>query len=148
MKEHILMLSESTSLLCLIAIFVLLFVIILKVLRQQSFFGKNTAIVLSLCVSLLCIIGLSQLFVATEKVGEVSENSRKFSPDLDFILLFYAALAIALLLSPLLWFITKIFLGDKHKKKSKRLSRRPEKYDHLSDLYKPRLKRDEDRFTK
>jgi len=148
MKEHILMLSESTSLLCLIAIFVLLFVIILKVLRQQSFFGKNTTVVLSLCVSLLCIIGLCQPFIPTGKGNEVSGNSERFAPDLDLILLLYAALAIALLLSPLLWFITKIFRGDKYKKGSKRLNRRPEKYDHLSDLYKPRLKRDEDRFTK
>ena len=63
-------------------------------------------------------------------------------------LLLYAALAIALLLSPLLWFIAKIFRGDKYKKGPKRLNRWPKKYDDLSDLYKPRLKRDEDRFTK
>ena len=142
------MLSESTSLLCLMAIFILLFVIILKSLKQASIFGKKATVVISLCVSLLCIIGLSQSFAPAEKASYVSDNSSNHTPELDFILLFYAALAIALLLSPLLWFITKIFLGDKHKKKSKRLNRRPEKYDHLSDLYKPRLKRDEDRFTK
>ena len=134
MKEHILMLSESTSLLCLMAIFILLFVIILKVLRQQSFFGKNTAVVISLCASLLCIIGLSQPFFPVEAEYQVSEKSAREVSDLDFILLFYAALAIALLLSPLLWFIAKIFRGDKYKKGSKQLNRWPEKHDYLNDL--------------
>ena len=133
MKEHILMLSESTSLLCLIAIFILLFVIILKSLKQASIFGK---------------IGLRQTFVPTENVSYVSENSSNHTPELDLILLLYAALAIALLLSPFLWFMAKMFHSDKCKKGSKRFNHRPEKCYPFRGLYKPSVKRDEDRFTK
>lgn len=145
MKEHILMLSESTSLLCLIAFFTLLFVIILKSLRYTSFFGRKTSVVLSLCVSLLCIIGLSQLFV-TDKVSKVSEISRNYVPDFNLILLPYEALAVVILLSPFMWIIVKIFYCDKQR--PKRLHRKPEKNLPFRDVYKPIIKRDEDRFTK
>ena len=142
------MLSESTSLLCLIAIFILLFVIILKSLKQASIFRKKATVVISLCVSLLCIIGLSQTFVPTEKASYVSKNSSYHTPELDLILVLYAALAITLLLSVLLLFIVKIFGSDKYRKKSEGLNRWSEKYDHLTDIYKPRLKRDEDRSNR
>ena len=128
MNKIILALSSDGLLLVLTTIFVLLFVIILKSLKQVSIFGKKTTIVISLCVSLLCIIGLNQTFAP--------------------ILLLYAALAIALLLSPFLWFIAKIFHGDKRKKKSKQFNHRPQKYYLLSDFYKSSVERDEDRFTK
>lgn len=141
------MLSESTSLLCLIAFFTLLFVIILKSLRHASFFGRKTSVVLSLCVSILCIIGLCQLFV-TDKVSDVSESSREYSPDFNLILLPYEALAVVILLLPLLWFIVKIFYSDKHKQRPKRLHRRPEKNLPFRDVYKPSIKRDEDRLRK
>ena len=148
MKEHIMMLSESTSLLCLVAIFILLFVIILKSLKQASIFGKKATVVISLCVSLLCIIGLSQTFTPAEKVSYVSKSNSNHAPELDLILLLYAALAIALLLSPFLWFIAKMFRGDRRKKTSKRLTDGNKGYSPFRGPYKPGAKRDEDRFTK
>ena len=148
MNDYILGSSDNTLLVVTVIVFTLLFVMILKSLKQASIFGKITTVVVSLCASLLCIIGLSQTFVPTEKASDVSGNSSNPTPELDLILLLYAALAVTLLLFPFLLFIAKIFHGYKYRKKSKRLNRWSEKYDHFSDIYQPRLKRDEDRFTK
>jgi len=112
MKPFLLALSESTTFLCLAAIFVILFAIIAKTLKEMSFFQKKTAIVVALCVSLLCIIGLYQSFFTIDKTHEVVHQGDKIGI-LPFLLLPYTALALAILLLLLLLFALKFFQGDR-----------------------------------
>lgn len=95
--------------LVLAAIFILLFAVIHRVLKEVSFFKGNTAVVVALCVSLLSVIGLCRFLLPASKGWELAEKSRRFGIGLDFILLPYAALGLTLLLMSLLLFLNKIF---------------------------------------
>ena len=110
--------------LVLASIFVILFVTILKVLKEVSFFKGNTAVIVALCVSLLSIIGLSQLVAGGNSLQEVNNNVGRTGSILEFILLLYAALGIAILLLLLLRFIAKIFRSERVKKYSEETKRR------------------------
>jgi amino acid transporter len=112
MKTFILALSEPTTFLCLAAIFIILFAIIAKTLQETSFFQKKTAVVVALCVSLLCIVGLYQSFFNIDKTHGMSEQSDK-NGALYFLLFPYTALALAILLLPLLLFALKVFRGER-----------------------------------
>jgi protein-S-isoprenylcysteine O-methyltransferase Ste14 len=112
MKTFLLALSEPTTFLCLAAIFVILFAVIAKTLKEMSFFQKKTAIVVALCVSLLCIIGLYQSFFTIDKTHEVVHQGDKIGI-LPFLLLPYTALALAILLLLLFLFALKFYRGER-----------------------------------
>jgi len=112
MKTFILALSEPTTFLCLAAIFVILFATIAQTLKEMSFFQKKTAVVVALCVSLLCIIGLYQSFFTIDKTHEVVHQDDKIWI-LPFLLLPYTALALAILLLLLLLFAVRMFRGKR-----------------------------------
>ena len=112
MESFNLLLSEPTTFLCLAAIFVILFEITVKTLKEVSFFQKKTAVVVALCVSLLCIIGLYQSFFSINKTHGMSEKGDK-NWVLHFLLLPYTALALAILFLLLLLFVLKVFRGDR-----------------------------------
>ena len=118
MKESISGLGEPLLFLVLASIFVILFVTILKVLKEVSFFKGSTAVIVAVCVSLLAIIGLSQLSAGGDGFQEVTNNEGRTGGILDFILLLYAALGITILLLLLLRFIAKIFRSERVKRYS------------------------------
>ena len=102
-----------------VAIFIILFVVILSTLQAVSMFGRMSRVVLALCVSLLCIIGLLQSFfpspghsvmpsetpteieIVTEPLAEMPDEDNEQRIYFLPLLLPYGALAVTLLLSPL-----------------------------------------------
>jgi len=100
---------EVMLLATLAAIFVILFVTMLKILRQVSFFQGKTAVVMALCVSVLCIVGLSQFLAIPGVTGtEIGIHNEAGSP-ISHLLLPYVALAVAVavMLSQVLLFASK-----------------------------------------
>ena len=71
-----------------------------------------TNVIVALCVSLLCIIGLYQSFFTIDKTHEVVHQGDKIWT-LPFLLLPYTALALAILLLLLLLFVVRMFRGDR-----------------------------------
>jgi len=122
-KESISCFGEPILFLVLASIFVILFVTILKVLKEASFFRENTAVIVALCVSLLSLIGLSHLVAGGDGFQEVTNNEGRTGGILDFILLPYAALGIAILLLLLLRFIAKLFRSERVKRYSEETKR-------------------------
>ena len=98
------------------AIFLLLFAIILKVLRENSIFSKTTTTIVAFCISLLCIIGLQHSLLPGSDSHKSSGNGRALLTSFDLILLIYAALAIAIIFISLLLFLRKIFRKTNKKK--------------------------------
>lgn len=127
MAQSTSILSEPILFLGVVSIFVILFLIILNVLQQMSFFKGKTATIVALCISLLCILGLHQYFFVTTEIGEISENSENSGTELNIILLPYAALALAILLLIFLLFAATIFRSDKLKKYFAQTERRIKK---------------------
>ena len=117
MKEYVLAISEPTFLLCVGAIWVIIFLTIWKVLKQTLFKG-NTAVIVALCVSLLSVISLSQLIAGGGGIQEVNNNEDRTGGILEFILIPYAALAVAILLLLLLRFIARLFRSEEVKRYS------------------------------
>jgi len=74
MEKPLLTFDGFTSLLTGIVILVLLFVTILEVLRQVSFFKGPTSVVVALCVSLLSVISLCRFLLSEGKGGELAEK--------------------------------------------------------------------------
>lgn len=109
MKEAIYCFGGLLLFLALVAIFILLFVVIHRVLKEVSFFKGATAVIVVLCVSLLSVIGLPQLVAGGDGIQNVNDNEGRAGGILDFILIPYAALAVAILLLLLLRFIAKLF---------------------------------------
>ena len=116
MKEYVLAISGPISLLCVAAIWGIIFITVWKVLLQMPVFKGGTAMIVALCVSLLSIIGLSTLVAGGDGLREVNGNGSRTSGNLDFILLSYAVLGIAILLLLLLRCIAKIFRSEKVKR--------------------------------
>jgi len=111
MKGLLLTLTTPMLVLCTAAIFVVLFATILRALKEMSLFTPGTTVVVALCVSLLCLIGLHHFLVSGQDShavsGRASEVTRQ--PGIEVILLPYAAMAIAILLCLLLLGISRIF---------------------------------------
>jgi hypothetical protein len=108
--EYISILPEIMLVLSAVAVFAILFVTILKVLREAAFFKGRTSVLIALCVALLCIVGLSE-FVVPNGLHGGPEPTVKTRGTLDYLLLPYVALAVAILVSHLLVFASKIAPG-------------------------------------
>jgi hypothetical protein len=104
-------------------VFVLLFAVIWNTLKRSSIFPENICLVLAVCVSLLCIIGLfnpgqtkaklmtgNKFFIKDSPTTQPIELTDQAKPDkkkINFILLPYAALAISILFALILLMLQK-----------------------------------------
>lgn len=88
----------GVEMLVLAVVFVILYLVIVVALRKMGPFSPMAQHVLAICVSLLAVIGFAQLLSGS---GGSKEDAGK-SGWLDFVLLPYIALAIALLLALLI----------------------------------------------
>jgi nitrate reductase gamma subunit len=116
MKEYVLAISGPIFLLCIVAIWGIIFISVWKALMQMSLFNGITAVIVALCVSLLSIIGMFTFVAGRNELQEVNGNGSSTGGSLNLILLLYAVLGIAILLLFLLRFIGKIFRSEKLKK--------------------------------
>ena len=114
MENQKIILSEFILLLSVAAIFIVIFIVIHRVLKKTSFFKGFTSVVVSICVSLLSLAGLSRLFVISDVVSETSVNRRDIT--FELILLPYSALVIAIILVVLLLSISNISKREQEKK--------------------------------
>ncbi len=122
MERLIFVLHEFILLLSGVAIFTILFVIIHKTLKQMSIFQGPTTVLVAICVSLLSVIGLSRFFVIADVACKTTENRHGIT--LDFILLPYTALALAIFLVLLLLFVNRISRNHRMSKSCKEISRK------------------------
>jgi len=135
--KSILAFSQLTLLLCIAAIFVILFVTILKVLKEMSFFQGNTAVIVALCVSLLSIIGLAQIEAGGGGFQNINNNEGRAGGIMEFILLPYTVLGVAIILLLLLAFIAKKSRSERIKRYSEETKRgrteRPYPFESASE---------------
>ncbi len=114
MERPIFVLHEFMLLLSGIVIFLILFVMIRKILKQMSIFQGPTSLVMAVCVSLLSVIGLSRFFVTADMRCKTTANRCDIT--LDFIFLPYVALTLAMILVLLLLFVNRISRNHKMSK--------------------------------
>jgi len=115
--ENQLILNEFILILSVAAIFVIISIVIYKTLKQMSIFKGFTSAVVSICVSLLSLVGLSRFFVISDVACEASANRRDIT--FDFILLPYVAFVIAIILTALFLLASNISKNKREKKRSK-----------------------------
>lgn len=114
MERAIFVLHEFMLLMSGIVIFLILFVMIRKILKQMSMFQGPTVVIVAICVSLLSVIGLSRFFVIADVTCKATANRRDIT--LDFIFLPYTALALTIVLGLLFWFVNRISRNHKMNK--------------------------------
>lgn len=88
---------EAATLLVLAALAVALFVVLRKVLAHSPFQGKS-ATMIAVCVAILCVIALSRFLGigSTSSSAATTPATQQKGDGLGFLLLPYAALAIAI----------------------------------------------------
>ncbi len=84
-----------------ITIFIILFIMIYYSLKEAQIFQNGILIVISICVTILCSIGMHQVLMTANQTG------------FNFILLPYAALGLAILLTLLLMWLLGLSRGNK-----------------------------------
>jgi NADH:ubiquinone oxidoreductase subunit 5 (subunit L)/multisubunit Na+/H+ antiporter MnhA subunit len=97
MNTVVAMAGVSMAVLCAVPVFVILFAIISRTLRRMPLFDGNNVIVLALCVTMLCMIGLHRVFV--QPPGAEAATADDTHRPLDFLLLPYTVMALAMLLA-------------------------------------------------
>ena len=97
-------LSTGMGLLIGIAIWAILFVVILEVLKKASPFSDWATYVIAVCVSLLSVIGMHRMLVGVPSHSPDTDEKDPFG----FLLLPYAAMGIAMLIVLLLLFLRRI----------------------------------------
>ena len=90
-----------------VAVFVIVLTTVHKTLQKTLFQGRTT-IVMALAVSVLCIVGMYQFLGTPGDSSSGPQTGNKTNVTLNYILLPYVALAVAILLSQLLLFASKI----------------------------------------
>jgi len=82
-------------------------------------FGNKATVLVTVCVTILCLIGMNGYLVSPdgveEKPQETSETNYNIAMDTDWLLLPYTALGVAILLSLLFMPFANIFGGKKTK---------------------------------
>jgi len=111
MKEFIKFLPELIVLVSLAAIFVVLFVTILKILRAVSFFRGTQVWVMAFSVALLCILGI----VAPIGTYNSADSDSRMNVTVSYLLLSHMALAVAVgvILSQILLLASKVLPGER-----------------------------------
>jgi len=77
------------------AIFVVIFLAVLKILKNVSLFGGRTAVIMASCVAVLCIVGLAQLLVEPRVSYDGRDAGQKIKSSGGYELLPYVALSVA-----------------------------------------------------
>jgi hypothetical protein len=93
--------------LCITALWGIIFLVVYRVLSQESLFNCSTSKVLALCISILCILGLFKPFF---NQGDGSTFYDK--PDRDIVgimLLIFGLLGIVLCISVVFYFAKRLF---------------------------------------
>ena len=134
MNESTPLFAQPIFLICGLAVFVILFVVIHEVLKQTSFFRSGTAIVVAACVSLLCLIGIHQHLLGSQGPYLFNDDTDDPGRNLNVILIPYTALGLSILFVLLLLLMHKVSRGGKIKQTSKRLSERRAKQPDASKL--------------
>ena len=120
--------------LCAVSIFVILFAIILRTLRQMPFFDGSNPVPIAVCVTLLCILGLHQLFV--QPAGTETAPADDARRSLDFLLLPYTAMALAMLLALCLLLLDKVVKSRGYARLRTEIVKRRERLAALRDSSK------------
>jgi len=100
--------------LCAVPIFVILYVVISGSLQSSALFGKNATIAVALSATFLCMLGLYAMLVPQGNAHQTDVGRR--GTEFDFLLIPYAALALAILTVLLLLFVRKVLGHDDGKK--------------------------------
>ena len=122
MANLIFLMQSPLIMLSLAVIGILLFVIILKTLKEISLFGDGAGTVIAVCVTILCLIGVYEFIISpggaiVHKLNPSELNADKHSHfGFHLILLPYASLAITLLLLMLLLRFKKFIQPGKEKR--------------------------------
>jgi len=95
MNAVISFLPTLALLVTLAAIFVVVFLAVLKILKNVSLFSGHTAVIMASCVAVLCIVGLAQLLVAPHVQYHKLEGGQKVESSGGYELLPYVALSVA-----------------------------------------------------
>ena len=95
--------STGIGLLVGVAIWAILFVVILEVLKKASPFSDWATYVIAVCVSLLSVIGMHRMLSGASSHSAGTDEKDPFG----FLLLPYAAMGIAMLLVLLLLFLRR-----------------------------------------
>jgi hypothetical protein len=95
-----------------VAVFTIVLATVYRTLQKTLFQGK-TAILMALAVSALCIVGMYHFLEIPGDSPNSQETGNKTNITLSYILLPYVCLAIAILLSQLLLFASKVLSGEK-----------------------------------
>lgn len=142
MEEPIQAITEPLLTISLVALGVLLFVTILRSLRECSLFESRTAVLVAVCVTILSTIGAYEFFIVPGEPTEYTPPSSDTNIDQnkDFggslFLLPYAALAVAIVLSLFLLSVRRTIKYKKQRSVKGAAERRigqvssPERTDH------------------
>lgn len=123
MAQSMSSLTGAAGLLVGAAIWSIPFVVILGVLKKACLFPRWVRYVLAVCTSLLSVIGMSRIFVgATGRSGGAGRERL-----LEFLLLPYTAMGIAMLLVLLLPLLRKVVSARRRRASGPRASTRRRK---------------------
>ena len=95
--------------LVLTAVFLIVLAVTFEALKQMSTFGQRTSFMVAVCVSLLSILGVVGLTTVPEGGSQTTYEGHGLHVNLDFILVPYGALALAVILTLLLRWIARRF---------------------------------------
>jgi len=116
---------------CAVLVSVILFAIILRTLRHIPLFDGSNPVVLALCVMLLCMVGLHGVFVQPVSTEAAPADDARRS--LDFLLLPYTAMALAMLLAFCLLLLLKVARSQGYTRLRTELAKRRERLGALRD---------------
>ena len=95
-----------------VAVFVIVFSTVRRTLKSTPLFQGKTATMIALAVSALCLVGIYEFLVVPGDLSSSTETGNNTNVILNYILLPYVCLAIAILLSQLLLFASKILPSE------------------------------------
>jgi hypothetical protein len=128
-------LIESAELIVALVAFVLVFLVSLQALPQMGFKGAPRWII-GVCVALLSMIGIGQLF----SMPAPKDAPQSVSNSLNFLLLPYAALGLTLIVLLLIFFLSKCtYTFQKSRKRSEEpssASRKPQSRTEMKSARK------------
>jgi hypothetical protein len=127
MEKSILANNEFVPLAVGIVIFILIWVVIFKTLKEIPLFkGQVACAIMATCMSLLCIISMFRILGVRDGTHNFSEKTGDDGHNLDIILFSYATLAITIALISLLLLARKLMGNNKSKQFSSKDKRRME----------------------
>lgn len=130
MEESVQAITELLLAISLVALGLLFFVMIMRSLREFSFFESRTALIVAVCVTILSTIGIHEFFIAPGGPTEYTPTSSDTNIDQNkgfggsLFLLPYAALAVAIVLSLSLLSVRRIIQCKKQRSVKEAAERR------------------------